>query len=132
MDIYYWMVVLSILVLIGLIIIYFIGPNNHSHAFTSTSGYQEATILVKKGYSPDRIIVQCGRPVRFEFFREEKSACSEMVIFPDFQKSAMLPVGKSVVVELPPMEEGIYDFTCQMGMYKGKVIAKSRNIGGLK
>jgi plastocyanin domain-containing protein len=88
-------------------------------------GYQEAAIRVKNGYTPARVVVQSGKPVRFEFTREEKSACSEMVVFPDFQKSAMLPVGKKITVELPPMNEGNYEFTCQMGMYRGTVMVKS-------
>ncbi|MBM4764626.1 hypothetical protein GNT69_20425 [Bacillus sp. B15-48] len=47
-----------------------------------------------------------------------------MVIFPDFQKSATLPVGEKIRIDLPPMEVGTYDFTCQMGMYKGTIIAR--------
>ncbi|MFX3624591.1 MAG: cupredoxin domain-containing protein [Ectobacillus sp.] len=85
---------------------------------------KEAAIRVKNGYTPNRIVVHSGKPIRFEFTREEKAACSEMVVFPDFQKSALLPVGKKVTIELPPMNEGNYEFTCQMGMYKGTVVVK--------
>ena len=37
-------------------------------------------------------------------------------VFPAFGKSATLPKGKSVPVDLPPAEPGEYDFTCGMGM----------------
>ncbi|PLR82242.1 copper-transporting ATPase [Bacillus canaveralius] len=126
MDASNWIVTIVGLLLIGLIAWFFWGPKKGgSLAKVSSSGYQEAMIRVKNGYSPARIVVQSGKPVRFEFTREETTACSEMVVFPDFQKSAMLPVGRKIAIDLPPMKEGIYDFTCQMGMYRGKVIVKN-------
>ena len=125
MDVSNWIVTIGGFLLIGLIAWFFWGPRKGGTlASIGASGYQEAIVRVKNGYTPDLIVVQSGKPVRFEFLREEKSACSEMVVFPDFQKSAMLPEGKKVIVDLPPMDEGIYNFSCQMGMYKGKVIVK--------
>lgn len=127
MDVSNWLVTIGGLLLIGLIAWFFWGPKKGgSLANVGASGYQEATIRVKNGvYTPNRIVVQSGKPIKFEFLREEKVACSEMVIFPDMQKSVMLPFGKKVTIELPPMKEGNYEFTCQMGMYRGLVIVKN-------
>ena len=47
-----------------------------------------------------------------------------MVVFPDFQKSMMLPVGQKVAVDLLPNKAGSFSFTCQMGMYRGMMIVK--------
>ena len=125
MDIANWIVTIGGLLLIGLIAWFFWGPKKGgSLATVSASGFQETAIRVKNGYNPSRVIVQSGKPVRFEFTREENAACSEMVVFPDFQKSATLPVGKKVMIDLPPMNEGNYEFTCQMGMYRGTIIVK--------
>lgn len=85
---------------------------------------QEVMITVKGGYTPDVIVVKAGVPVRLSFNRQETSACSEMVIFPDFGKSASLPPGKTVPIDILPREPGEYDFSCQMGMLKGKLIAE--------
>jgi plastocyanin domain-containing protein len=93
-------------------------------AARTPSGYQEAMILVKGGYTPDVIRVEAGTPVRLKFRREETSSCSEMVVFPDFQKSAPLPSGEVVVMELLPKTKGTYGFQCQMGMLHGKLIAE--------
>jgi plastocyanin domain-containing protein len=90
----------------------------------ASSGYQEAMVLVKGGYTPDVIVVQHGKPVRLTFRREETAACSEMVIFGDFGKSARLPTGQSVPVEFLPERPGEYEFTCQMGMIRGKLIVE--------
>lgn len=93
-------------------------------AALTSSGYQEVMILVKGGYTPDVIVVERGKPVRLNFRREETASCSEMVIFPDFNKSAQLPEGKTVPIELMPEKSGEYEFQCQMGMLRGKLIVE--------
>jgi len=90
----------------------------------TSSGYQEALILVKGGYTPDVIVVERGRPVRLNFRREETAACSEQVIFSDFHKSAQLPTGETVGIELMPDQPGEYAFACPMGMFRGKLIVE--------
>lgn len=104
---------------------FFWGPRRGGvRAAVASSGYQEAMILVKGGYTPDVIVVQHGKPVRLNFRREETAACSEMVVFGDFGKSAHLPEGVTVPVELLPEQPGEYDFACQMGMLRGKLIVE--------
>jgi plastocyanin domain-containing protein len=93
-------------------------------AALSSSGYQEAMVLVKGGYTPDVIVVQRGKPVRLNFVRAESASCSEMVLFPDFNKSAQLPEGETVPVELMPDRTGEFEFQCQMGMLRGKLIVE--------
>ncbi|MGE5334108.1 MAG: cupredoxin domain-containing protein [Nitrososphaerota archaeon] len=111
--------------LIGGIAWFFWGPRKGgARATLASSGYQEAMVLVKGGYTPDIIIVQHGKPVRLTFQREETAACSEMVIFSDFGKSAKLPTGQSVPVEFLPQQPGEYEFTCQMGMLRGKLVVE--------
>ncbi|MCC6175707.1 MAG: cupredoxin domain-containing protein, partial [Chloroflexi bacterium] len=90
----------------------------------TSGGYQEAMVLVKGGYTPDVIVVQHGKPVRLNFRREETAACSEMVVFGDFGKSATLPTGETVAVELLPERPGEYEFACQMGMLRGRLIVE--------
>ena len=104
---------------------FFWGPRKGGYRAAVTSGgYQEAMVLVKGGYTPDVIVVQRGRPVRLNFRREETAACSEMVILGDFGKSAHLPEGQVVPVEFLPEKAGEYEFACQMGMLKGKVVVE--------
>jgi len=90
----------------------------------SSGGYQEAMVLVKGGYTPDIILVEKGKPVRLNFVRTESSACSEKVLFPDFRKSAYLPEGETIAVELLPDKTGEYGFQCEMGMLRGKLIVE--------
>jgi plastocyanin domain-containing protein len=90
----------------------------------SASGAQEVAITVKGGYSPDVIVVQKGRPVRLMFTRQESAACSEKVLFPDFNQSALLHEGEQVMLEFTPDKPGEYGFQCQMGMLHGKLIVE--------
>ena len=82
------------------------------------------SVRVRGGYQPDTIRAEAGVPLRIVFRREESSPCSEQVVFPAFGKSAMLPQGERVAVELLPEEPGEYEFTCQMGMLHGRLIVE--------
>lgn len=80
---------------------------------------------MKGGYTPDTIRVATGRPVRLLFRREETAVCSERVVIPDFARSADLPTGEVVPVEFMPGEPGEHEFTCQMGMLRGRILVEA-------
>lgn len=118
-------VILSGIVLTVLIAWYFwFAPKAQTRVAVSASGAQEVAITVRGGYTPDVIVVQKGRPVRLTFTRQESSACSEKVLFPDFNQNALLPEGEQVTLEFTPAKEGEYGFQCQMGMLRGKLIVE--------
>ena len=99
-------------------------PKAQTRAAIGESGAQEVAVTVKGGYTPDVIVVQKGRPVRLTFTRQESAACSERVLFPDFNKNAALPEGEQVTLEFTPDKPGEYGFQCQMGMLRGKLIVE--------
>lgn len=118
-------VTLAALAAIGFIVWFFwMAKRPGIKAGMTTNGYQEAMVLVKGGYTPDVIIVERGKPVRLNFVRTESTSCSEMVLFPDFNKSAKLPEGETVALELMPDKAGEFGFQCQMGMLHGKLIVE--------
>lgn len=108
----------------GLIVWYFWLSSSSGVKVSTVGGVQELTVVVKGGYSPDTIVVQHGRPVRLNFNRQESASCSEMVLFPDFERSATLPEGAVVPIEFTPEVPGEYGFQCQMGMFKGRLIVQ--------
>lgn len=93
-------------------------------ATAGPDGAQEASVLVKGGYSPDTIVVERGSPVRLTFLREEANPCSETVVFERLGMRAALPVGEPVAVELTPEDPGNYAFSCEMGMYRGTLVVE--------
>lgn len=118
-----WTVTAAGLAAIAFIVWFFwLKKDEGTFTVTSSDGYQEAMILVKGGYTPHTIVVERGRPVRLKFRREETSACSETVVLGDFGKSARLPEGQVVPVEFVPETAGTYEFSCQMGMIRGRLV----------
>ena len=103
---------------------FWLAPKGQTKAAAGAGGVQEVSVLVKGGYTPDVIVVKAGQPVRLRFTRQESSACSEMVLFPDFNQSAKLPEGREVAVEFTPAKPDEYDFQCQMGMLRGKLVVE--------
>ena len=82
----------------------------------------EAHVQVRGGYHPDTIRSPAGEALRVVFRRDESSPCSEQLVFPAFGKSVTLPQGEDVPVDLVPGEPGVYEFTCAMGMLRGRLV----------
>lgn len=82
-------------------------------------------IAAKDGtYQPAVIEVQAGEPLNLNFLRHDATPCAEQVVFPQLGISADLPLGRAHYIQLPALQPGTYEFTCQMGMYRGRLIAK--------
>lgn len=87
-------------------------------------GVQVFDIIVKGVYSPNIITAKIGKLVKINFTRQEDSECSRYVVFSDFNIRKELPKNKTVAIELMPKKSGEYLFTCDMGMYQGKLIVE--------
>ncbi len=117
-------VLLGAAILSVAVVWFFFFSKKEGTRLAAAGGVQEANIVVKGGYTPDVLVVKAGQPVRLNFTRQETASCSEMVLFPDFNKSANLPTGETVTLEFTPDKPGEYDFQCQMGMLHGKLIVE--------
>lgn len=114
---------LAALAVIAWIVWYFwISEKEGTPATLGSGGVQEIRVRVKGGYDPDLVVAEAGRPVRLLFHRQETAACSEMVQFPDFGVSRHLPTGETVAIDIEDPEPGEYEFACQMGMLRGKLV----------
>lgn len=114
--------VFGVLLIVGIAWFHW-GPRRTFQA-ASSGDRQEAAITVKGGYSPDVIVLDAGKPVRLRFTRQETSSCTERVVFDGLDISHLLPTGEEVIVDLPALSPGEYPFACQMGMVRGKLVAK--------
>ncbi len=118
-----WLVVLGGLAALAWVNWYFfLAGRTSATAAAAAGGVQEVTIGVRGGYEPARVRVKRGVPVRLVFDRQETSGCSEEVVIPDFGIRRFLPAFKKTAVELTPERAGSYDFTCGMGMLRGRLI----------
>ena len=112
---------------IGWIVWYFfLGERLATRAAAGAGGVQQITVRVKGGYDPDVIVVEKGRPVRLEFYRDETSGCSDRVVLGDFGIARPLPAFRTTPVEFTPERAGEFTFTCGMNMLRGKLIVEDR------
>lgn len=116
-----WGVNLLGLLLIGFIVWWFWPVR--SAGIKTVSGAVD--VIVGDGvYSPAVIEVSRGDIVKLNFIRRDASPCAEQVIFPGLGISAELPLNQTRQVEIMPPHSGEFEFACQMGMYRGKLIVK--------
>ena len=92
---------------------------------THIEGQAPVDITVKNGaYQPAVIEVLAGEAVTLRFLREDASPCAEKVVFGDLGITENLPLKRPHTFRLAPLPSGLHEFTCQMGMYRGKLIAR--------
>jgi len=113
--------------LIAFILWFFLGSRTAVAARPTGAGAQEIQVEVRGSYSPDRIEVEPGLPVRLVFTRREPNPCTDQVVFPDFGIVRDLPVGQQVPIEFTPDKSGEYEFHCGMNMVRGWLIVKPRS-----
>lgn len=99
---------------------FFVAGRSPAHAAVA-GGRQEVTVVVSGGYSPAHVRVRAGTPVRLVFDRQETSGCSEVVVIPDFGIRRFLPAHEKTTVEITPEHAGSHEFTCGMGMLRGRI-----------
>ena len=90
-------------------------------AAPAAGGPQEVTVTVRGGYDPATIRVRAGAPVRLIFDRQESSGCSEEIVFGAFGIRRFLPAHQKTNVDITPATPGTYEFTCGMGMLRGRI-----------
>jgi YHS domain-containing protein len=108
---------------IGAIVWYFFLSRRADEAVAEEAGgVQQVHVVVKGGYSPDRIVARPGLPLRLHFDRQEESPCSEEVVFPDFGVRRHLPAFATTTIDLPARPAGSYGFACGMDMLHGMLV----------
>lgn len=84
-------------------------------------------IKVENGvYQPANIEATVNHLIVLRFIREDPSPCAETVVFHSLNVSKQLPLHQPVTISLNIKEAGDYEFTCQMGMYRGKLIVTDK------
>ena len=80
-------------------------------------------ILVKQGiYQPALIQIPKGKEIKLQFIRQDATPCAETVVFSKLSIAQSLPLNQTVEIVIPPQQPGELEFTCQMGMYRGKLL----------
>lgn len=119
-----WIVLVTGIVVIGWINVYFLSPARAIRVRGQPAGPQEVRIVVQGGYEPAAFVVSGSRPVRLVFDRQETTGCSEEVVFPELGVRRYLASNERTVIELGRPAAGTYEFTCGMSMLRGRMIVE--------
>lgn len=101
-------------------------PANSGHRYSE--GW--AWVRVRGTFLPDLVEARAGERLRLVFTREETAPCSEQVVIPSLGKSLMLPPFEDVAVELGPLPPGEHEFTCGLGILRGRILVPDDVVSG--
>lgn len=88
---------------------------------------REIEVVVEGGYKPSRIEVREGERVRLKFVRKEYNSCTKDVVFPQLNIKRELPPNKAIVIDLPILSAGEYEFKCGMNMIRGTIVVTAHH-----
>jgi len=74
-------------------------------------------------FSPAVIEVVANTPVVLRLIRKDASPCAEQVVFKELGISQSLSLNQPQQLEIVLKTPGEYHFSCQMGMYQGRILA---------
>src|SRR2546430_7114854 len=99
---------------------YFLFSRGKAVAATAgTEGVQEVHVTVKGGYTPDTIVVQAGKPVRLQFYRDETADCSERLVLGGFRPRVGPPPVPTTPGGVTPGGAGGVRVSCGVKKLKG-------------
>jgi hypothetical protein len=77
-----------------------------------------------RGFEPAVLKIDSNKPVRLAVTRASAPNCGARIVFPSLGIERDLPLGRTVMIDLPPLAPGELRFTCGMGMYRGSVVVQ--------
>ena len=81
-------------------------------------------IVVEGGYNPNVISIPKSKTTTINFIRHDQSSCLEEVVLPEFKIRKYLPLHKTTPIQVTPKKSGIYEISCGMNMFHGKIIVE--------
>jgi len=76
--------------------------------------------VINGGYSPNQFTIKKGIPVRWVISGKNIFGCQGYFVVPTLNISKALNEGENII-EFTPKETGFINFSCGMGMYRGRI-----------
>jgi sulfite exporter TauE/SafE len=77
--------------------------------------------VTASGFEPSVFTVKQGAPVKWVINGENVTGCTSTIIVPSYNISKSLKMGENIV-DFTPKSKGVINFSCGMGMVRGKFI----------
>lgn len=84
--------------------------------------------ITYEGFKPDVFKIKSGVPVKWIIYGDQVTSCTNRIIVPSLNISKPIVQGENVIY-FTPAKAGVIDFSCWMGMVKGKFIVEDENKG---
>lgn len=99
-----------------------------SNTAVEKDGIQYVSSTLESGRYPD-ITVKAGTPVKWTIHAEKSSinGCNYKILLPDFDTECVFDEGDNTI-EFTPQKEGVYTYSCWMGMITGKIYVESEQM----
>ncbi len=114
--------IILIFIIVGLFFLWLRFQRQQEAAVQTATGTQRQTIVVRGAYAPNVVSIQAGITTELIFDRQEDTECSRFVTFAGLHIRQDLPAFQQTTVMLPALPKGEVHFTCDMGMYQGKLV----------
>lgn len=120
----------ALILIIGLALIagilwWFFGKHSASTADASVKNdHQNATVVVKGGYTPQTLVLKKGVPATVNFDLKDSTACLSHVVFDKLGVDKDLSKQPITSIDIPTDKAGEFDYACGMNMFHGKVVVK--------
>jgi hypothetical protein len=76
------------------------------------------------GFEPARLELPAGRATQVSFIRTDAQNCANELVIPALGIRRALPVGQTVLIEIPAQQSGELRYACGMGMHKAVLLLK--------
>ncbi len=80
--------------------------------------------ITSSGFSPNKLEIKKNLPVKWVIYGDEVSGCTNEIIIKNLGIRAKISYGENIIRFNAPDEAGILNFSCWMGMVRGKFIIK--------
>jgi hypothetical protein len=80
--------------------------------------------ITQRGYEPARLEIPADRAMTLAFTREESPNCGAEVVFRALGLRRKIPLGETVLVDLPAQPKSELTFSCGRGMFRGLLIVQ--------
>lgn len=101
-------------------------PDTSAAEVQHSAEVREIEVIVDGGYQPGRVTVNAGERVRLRFIRRDHTPCTREVVFPGLDLRRELPTDQPVIIELPALAAGEYEFRCAMNMIRGLLVVQPK------
>lgn len=79
--------------------------------------------LTYKGYEPSTLRIKKGIPVKWIVKGEQVTGCTNQILVPELNIQKKIQTGENII-KFTPTKAGTIDFSCWMGMVRGKFIVE--------